>query len=93
MPRSGARVTLHRVLVHMIAETHRHAGHADIVRELVDGTVGMRRAGDDMVEGDAAWWADYPGPARAAGRGLRGTGSAPRCVRRYERTFRRPSGR
>lgn len=53
------RVTLHRVLVHMIAETHRHAGHADIVRELVDGTVGMRRAGDNVVEGDAAWWADY----------------------------------
>ena len=23
--------TLHRVLVHMIAETHRHAGHVDIV--------------------------------------------------------------
>lgn len=53
------RVTLHHVLVYMIAETHRHAGHADIVRELVDGTVGMRRAGDNMVEGDTAWWADY----------------------------------
>src|SRR5690606_17878880 len=36
------RVTLHRVLTHMIAETHRHAGHADIVRELIDGTAGMR---------------------------------------------------
>jgi uncharacterized protein DUF664 len=53
------RVTLHRVLVHMIAETHRHAGHADIVRELIDGTAGMRRAGDNMAEGDAAWWAAY----------------------------------
>ncbi len=31
--------TLSRVLVHLIAETHRHAGHADIVRELIDGTV------------------------------------------------------
>jgi uncharacterized damage-inducible protein DinB len=29
-------VTLHRVLVHVIAETHRHAGHADVVRELID---------------------------------------------------------
>ena len=25
-------VTLHQVLVHVIAETHRHAGHADVVR-------------------------------------------------------------
>ncbi|KUL27579.1 DinB family protein [Actinoplanes awajinensis] len=35
-------VTLHRILVHMIAETNRHAGHADITRESVDGAVGMR---------------------------------------------------
>ena len=33
-------VTLHEMLVLAIAETHRHAGHADIVRELVDGSVG-----------------------------------------------------
>src|SRR4051794_12230538 len=39
--REGRReVTLHRILVHVIAETHRHAGHADIVRELVDGSAG-----------------------------------------------------
>src|SRR5688500_2938999 len=56
---SEPRVTLRRVLVHMIAETHRHAGHADIVRELVDGTAGMRGPGDNMAEGDAAWWAAY----------------------------------
>lgn len=34
-------VTLHRVLVHVTAETQRHAGHADIVRELVDGAAGL----------------------------------------------------
>jgi hypothetical protein len=45
--------------VHVIAETHRHAGHADIVRELIDGTVGMRRTGDNMAGGDEAWWARY----------------------------------
>src|SRR3954452_23120956 len=33
--------TLQRVLVHLIAETNRHAGHADIVRVLVDGAAGM----------------------------------------------------
>ena len=31
-------VTLSRIQVHMIAETHLHAGHADYVRELVDGS-------------------------------------------------------
>lgn len=32
--------TLFKLLVHMINETARHAGHADIVRELIDGTAG-----------------------------------------------------
>ena len=44
-------VTLHRILIHMIAETNRHAGHADIVRELTDGTVGLRRDNDNMAPG------------------------------------------
>ncbi|GIG88756.1 DinB family protein [Plantactinospora endophytica] len=52
-------VTLHLILVHVLAELNRHAGHADIVRELVDGQVGWRRPGDDVVEGDEAWWAAY----------------------------------
>ena len=34
-------VTLHRVLVHVTANTQRHAGHADILRESVDGAVGL----------------------------------------------------
>src|SRR4029078_12116817 len=37
-------VTLLQILTHVIAETHRHAGHADIVRELIDGA--GRRGGD-----------------------------------------------
>ncbi len=52
-------VTLHRILVHMIAETDRHAGHADIVRELIDGSVGLREGNDNMAPGDPAWWEDY----------------------------------
>ncbi len=38
----GAEVSLRWVLLHMIEETARHAGHADIVRELIDGTTGYR---------------------------------------------------
>ncbi len=58
-PAEHSEVTLHRVLVHMIAETHRHAGHADIVRELIDGTAGLRPDNDNLAPGDEAWWADY----------------------------------
>ncbi len=38
--RSEARPSLRWVLLHMIQETARHNGHADIVRELIDGTTG-----------------------------------------------------
>jgi hypothetical protein len=43
----------------MIAETDRHAGHADIVRELIDGVVGLQQDNDNMAPGDGAWWASY----------------------------------
>jgi hypothetical protein len=36
----GATVSMRWVLVHMIEETARHAGHADILREQIDGSVG-----------------------------------------------------
>jgi uncharacterized damage-inducible protein DinB len=58
-PPDRSEVTLHRILVHVIAETDRHAGHADIVRELIDGTVGLRQDNDNMAPGDRDWWEDY----------------------------------
>lgn len=33
----GASWTVRRVLLHLIAETSQHAGHADILRESLDG--------------------------------------------------------
>ena len=49
------RTTLGSLLVRVVAETARHAGHADIVREMIDG-----RAGGDRDEvGDAVWWARH----------------------------------
>jgi uncharacterized damage-inducible protein DinB len=36
----GETVSLRWVLIHMIEETARHAGHLDIVRELIDGATG-----------------------------------------------------
>lgn len=55
----GGHVTLHRILVHVIAETNRHAGHADIVRELLDGAAGLRADNDNLPPGDQAWWEGY----------------------------------
>ena len=52
-------VTLHQILVHLVAETSRHAGHADVVRELLDGAAGLRAGGENLPEEDAAWWRDY----------------------------------
>ncbi|MET8352335.1 MULTISPECIES: DinB family protein [unclassified Micromonospora] len=37
----GASWTVRRVLLHLIAETSQHAGHADILREAIDGTKTM----------------------------------------------------
>jgi uncharacterized damage-inducible protein DinB len=41
----GDAVTMRWVLIHMIEETARHAGHIDILRELIDGMAGDHRPG------------------------------------------------
>ena len=58
-PPERRTVTLHQVLVHVIAETHRHAGHADIVREHIDGAAGLREGNDNLPPADATWWEAY----------------------------------
>ena len=63
-PEERRVVTLQQMLVHMIAETARHAGHADIVRELIDG-----RAGNDdgnLPDQEAAEWRTYVAKVQAA---------------------------
>ena len=71
-PDDRSEVTLHRILVHMIAETDRHTGQADIVRELIDGAAGLRVDNDNMPTVEPAWWEDYRNrleqAARQAGR-------------------------
>ncbi|MFJ6835718.1 DinB family protein [Streptomyces sp. NPDC091209] len=58
-PTGKDEVTLHHAVVRVIADAQRHAGHADIIRELLDGAVGMDKANDSMTTGDSAWWEDY----------------------------------
>ncbi len=66
-PAGRAEVTLHRVLVHVIAETAQHAGHADIVRELIDGAAGLAADRPNLPSADPAWWrAHYDRVERAA---------------------------
>lgn len=54
-----SKVTLQQLLVHMIAETNRHAGQADIVREMIDGSAGLAAGVSNMPEEDEQWWASY----------------------------------
>jgi hypothetical protein len=53
-PEERAEVTLGQVLVHVATENHRHAGHADICRELADGAVGLRPDQPNMGGNEAA---------------------------------------
>ncbi|WP_090052948.1 DinB family protein [Lentzea fradiae] len=64
-PQERKYVTLHLLLVHMIAETNRHAGHADVLREGLDGTAGLRPGASNLPEQD---WAAYRARVELAAR-------------------------
>ena len=49
-------VKLFNVMVHMLSDTTRHAGHADILREQLDGTVGMTAKSAALHGRDTAFW-------------------------------------
>ena len=49
-------ITLRHVLARVTAETNRHAGQADIIRELIDGEAGLAAANSNLPPGDQAWW-------------------------------------
>lgn len=61
-------MTLHQVLVHLCAETSRHAGQADIVRELIDGVAGQRPGDSNVTPRSAADWAAQRAQIEAAAR-------------------------
>lgn len=41
VPRGGGEITVRDALVHLIAEYSRHLGHADLLREVLDGSTGL----------------------------------------------------
>jgi hypothetical protein len=56
-PSERAQVTLHQIMVHVTAEIARHAGHADIIRELIDGNAGDNDG--NLPDQNAHEWASY----------------------------------
>jgi hypothetical protein len=49
-------VKLFKILVHLLVETNRHAGHADILREQLDGRTGFGAEDAHLLSGDRAFW-------------------------------------
>ena len=60
-PADRRNTTLGVLLIRMVAETAQHTGHADIVRELIDG-----KGGPDQGDFDAATWREYTAQIQAA---------------------------
>lgn len=52
-------VTLHQILVHVCVEVARHAGHADILRELIDGAIGNGPEDPNIPKHTAGEWSEY----------------------------------
>ncbi|MGC0385959.1 hypothetical protein RKD33_006176 [Streptomyces sp. SAI-129] len=52
-PEPYSNTNLFAILVHVLGETNRHAGHADILREGVDGRTGMRPEHETQIDEDA----------------------------------------
>jgi hypothetical protein len=49
-------VKLFNIMVHMLSDTTRHAGHADILREQLDGAVGINSGSVALHGHDSAFW-------------------------------------
>ncbi|MEV0009073.1 DinB family protein [Streptomyces sp. NPDC051840] len=58
-PEERREVTLHHALIRVISDTQRHAGQADIVRELIDGAVGCTPGLDAMPPQDQRAWEEH----------------------------------
>lgn len=58
-PADRNTVTLGQILAHMALDEARHAGHADILREQLDGQVGLRSEGNNLPEWQAERWTAY----------------------------------
>jgi Protein of unknown function (DUF664) len=60
-PEDRRKTTLGVILIRMVAETAEHAGHADIIRELIDG-----KGGPDQDSFDESTWQAFIAQIQAA---------------------------
>jgi len=67
-PAERRDVTLQQILVHMCVETAQHLGHADILRELIDGRAGKGPGDPNLTPRSAAEWAAHRTRVEAAAR-------------------------
>ena len=73
-PEARRHPTLHALLVHSIQETARHAGHADIIREYIDGATGLLEGVSNMPpEASAAEWKRHHDKLESIARSTRQT--------------------
>ncbi|GAA1434986.1 DinB family protein [Streptomyces thermospinosisporus] len=73
-PEGRRETTLHHVLVRVLADTQRHAGQADIVRELIDGSVGWLPGNDSLPQADREQWENHRRRVEEAARKAGGVG-------------------
>ena len=66
-------VKLFNVLVHMVSETNRHAGHADILREQLDGAIGTEEGNTILHQLDSAFWDSHRAKIDRAAKDFRGS--------------------
>ncbi|HVW79958.1 MAG TPA: DinB family protein [Mycobacteriales bacterium] len=59
--RYGPEASLGWLMVHVATETHRHAGHADILRELIDGQAGVSAQNPNLPDVSPGFWQAYRG--------------------------------
>lgn len=94
-PSHDDKVSLHHAVVRVISDTHRHAGHADVLRELLDGTVGMQPENPGVPPGDSSWWDAHHDRLERAARDAETTGRGAQPAQgvdgRGKAAVRRPS--
>ncbi len=71
-PEHRRATTLHHLVVRVLTDTHRHAGHADIVRELIDGSAGWAEGKSDLATTEAEAWLAHRERVEAAAKAADG---------------------
>jgi hypothetical protein len=78
-------VKLFNVIIHVLTETNRHAGHADIIREQIDGVAGFNSEVGTQLDQGPAFWASHRARIEDAAQVARDV-ATPGEIRRFKST-------